>query len=58
MKWYRDRDFPEVKASNSDIIAVIMNPNQLNRVIDEQNALVDRVWELEQQLVNLLKAVK
>ena len=58
MKWYKDRDFPEVKNSNADIVAVILNPNQLDRVIDEQNALVDRVWELEQQLANLLEAVK
>ena len=49
-KWYKDRDFPEVKSSNSDIIAVIEYPKQLERVISEHNALVDRIWELEAEL--------
>lgn len=39
MSWYKDRDFPEVKASNSDIVAVIENPDQLRRVIDEYNRM-------------------
>lgn len=40
-EWYKDRDFPEVKASNADIIAVIERPNELQRVIDDHNSLVD-----------------
>lgn len=43
MTWYKDRDFTEVKASNADIIAVIENPKQLQRVIDEYNKLED-MW--------------
>lgn len=38
--WYKDRDFPEIKVSNSDIVAIIENENHLKRVIDEHNALV------------------
>lgn len=38
-RWYKDRDFPEVKTSNSDIVAVIENPKQLGRVINDYNAL-------------------
>lgn len=41
--WYKDRDFPEVKASNSDIVAVIENPAQLERVIREYNQLLELV---------------
>jgi len=40
-RWYKDRDFPEVKASNSDIVAVIERPKELERVIDEHNAALD-----------------
>lgn len=50
MRWYKDRDFPEVKVSNADIVAVIENPKQLQRVIDEHNAALERVWELENEL--------
>lgn len=39
--WYKDRDFPEVKESNADIIAVIENPKQLQRVIDTHNQLLN-----------------
>lgn len=38
--WYKDRDFPEIKSSNSDIVAVIEDPNQLKRVLEEHNDLV------------------
>jgi hypothetical protein len=51
-KWYKDRDFPEIKNSNSDIIAVITDPKQLERVIQEQNELVDRITFLESELLN------
>lgn len=42
-QWYKDRDFPEVKASNSDIIAVIERPEQLQRVIDSHNKLLEEI---------------
>ncbi len=45
--YYKDRDFPEVKVSNADIVAVIKNPNQLQRVIEEHNTLVDMVHDYE-----------
>jgi hypothetical protein len=48
--WYKDRDFPEVKASNDDIVAVIEDPKQLERVIKDQNALVDAFYELHNKL--------
>jgi hypothetical protein len=53
MRWYKDRDFPEVKVSNADIIAVIENPKQLQRVIDEHNAVLDRIWELEKEVTDI-----
>jgi cell fate (sporulation/competence/biofilm development) regulator YlbF (YheA/YmcA/DUF963 family) len=49
MKWYKDRDFPEVKISNSDILAVIERPKELERVIQLQNELVDKLWLTEEQ---------
>jgi hypothetical protein len=47
MSWYKDRDFPEVKASNADIVAVIRNPKQLQRVIDEYNNLEAQLAEAQ-----------
>jgi predicted component of type VI protein secretion system len=41
--YYKDRDFSEVKVSNSDIVAVIENPEQLERIIREHNHLVDQL---------------
>lgn len=41
--WYKDRDFPEVKSSNSDIVAVIEDPKQLERVIEEHNDLLGQL---------------
>lgn len=54
MKWYKDRDFPEVKLSNADILAVIERPKELERVIQLQNELVDKLWLAEAQ-VDILK---
>lgn len=39
MSWYKDRDFPEIKASNADVVAVIKDPKQLERVIRDYNEL-------------------
>ena len=50
MKYYKDRNFPEIKVSNSDIVAVIEDPKQLKRVIDEHNELEERVYVLEKAL--------
>jgi hypothetical protein len=55
-KYYKDRDFPEVKVSNADIVAVIENPEQLERVVREQNELVDRIWALESAARSLRNA--
>lgn len=48
--WYKDRDFPEVKSSNSDIVAVIEDQRQLDRVINDHNALEERIVELNRQV--------
>lgn len=38
--WYKDRDFPEIKSGNDDVVAVIQDPDQLERVIDSHNELL------------------
>lgn len=43
--WYKDRDFPEVKTSNSDIVAVVENPKQLQRLIDDHNEAMEKLQE-------------
>lgn len=51
--WYKDRDFPEVKASNSDIVAVIPSVKQLMRVISEYNTVENRNHELYDENLDL-----
>lgn len=51
--WYKDRDFPEVKVSNADIVAHIPNPKQLARVIDEYNALISIIYEKDREITRL-----
>lgn len=53
-RYYKDRDFSEVKISNADIVAVIQNPKQLQRVIDEHNVLIDEIYYLRK----VVKAAK
>lgn len=36
--WYKDRDFPEIKISNAEIVAVVEDKIQLQKIIDEHNA--------------------
>jgi hypothetical protein len=47
MSWYKDRDFPELKRDDGDgsceILAVILDPKELDRVIKAHN---DEVKEL------------
>ena len=57
-RWYKDRDFPEVKASNADIVAVIERPKELARVIKEHNELIDYIWELEHENKKLKEEAK
>ena len=42
-RWYKDRDFPEVKSGNDDVIAVISDLNQLTRIIDSHNLLLEKL---------------
>lgn len=44
-RYYKDRDFPEVKISNAEIVAVIPDLKQLERVIREHNGLLDQIDE-------------
>src|ERR1700676_1787405 len=53
MKYYKDRDFPEVKLSNSDIVAAIPNPKQLQRIIAEQNDLIDQLISKDEEIERL-----
>jgi len=60
-KWYRDRDFPEIKASNCgnppDILAVVEARDELERVISEHNgaihALVDELIAKDNEIKQL-----
>jgi hypothetical protein len=45
-RWYKDRDFPEVKAGNDDYLATIVTSVDLQRVIDRHNAILDAYIEL------------
>lgn len=54
-RYYKDRDFPEIKTSNSDIVAVIERPKELARVINEHNALIDRLIDQDFEIARLLK---
>lgn len=49
-RWYKDRDFPEVKSSNADIVAIIEKPEQLQRVIDEHNDLVESIFNYQSEI--------
>lgn len=42
-RWYKDRDFPEVKSGNDDIVAVIQDPLQLERVINSHNKVLSEL---------------
>jgi hypothetical protein len=48
--WYKDRDFPEIKApvqgSSADILAVCEDPLGLQRLIAEHNGVVDELAAL------------
>ena len=49
-RWYKDRDFPEVKVSNADIVAVIERPEHLARVIADHNETVDALADAQHRL--------
>jgi hypothetical protein len=55
--YYKDRDFPEVKTSNADVVAAIENPTELQRVIDDHNMLVDRILDLERIAIKALDKI-
>lgn len=38
--WYLDRDFPEIKSGNDDVVAVIENVKQRDRVLASQHKLL------------------
>lgn len=38
--WYLDRDFPEIKSGNDDVVAVIENVKQRDRVLVSQHKLL------------------
>lgn len=42
-RYYKDRDFPEIKVSNAEIVAVVPNLQQLQRLIIEHNILLEVV---------------
>ena len=44
-RWYEDRDFPEIKSSNADIVAVVIDKKDRTRIIEEHNTLVEDLTE-------------
>lgn len=58
MIYFKDRDFPEVKTSNSDIVAHIPDPKQLKRVVDDYNAVERKYCDASRQVKRLLQALK
>jgi rubrerythrin len=61
MNWYKDRDFPEVKRTVSgepaEILAVIEDPKQLEKIVKVHNDEVETLWirvkELEAEVKRL-----
>jgi len=53
--WYRDRDFPEIKVSNSDILAVVPDPQQLQRLIDHHNGVLEAFGEFRHGILAVLR---
>lgn len=43
--WYKDRDFPEIKSGNDDVVAVVENPAQRARLLDAHNNLLTQIAE-------------
>lgn len=58
VKWYKDRDFPEVKSGNDHIVAVIYHPEGLQQVINLQNELLESYLQKCQQLEKAIEALK
>lgn len=58
MKYYKHEEFPEIMLSDSDVVAVIQNPKQLERVILEQNDLIDRLIYKDEEIERLRIQVK
>jgi hypothetical protein len=56
--WYKDRDFPEVKESNADIVAYIPRTKDLERVIRQYNALIDIIDQKNREIRDLKDIVK
>jgi hypothetical protein len=40
-RWYKDRNFPEIKSSNAHVIAVVENRVELDKIVAEHNLVCD-----------------
>lgn len=58
MKYYKDEDFPEIRLSSTDIVAIIPNPKELQRIILEQNDLIDRLVSKDEEIEHLRIRIK
>jgi len=58
-EWYLDRDFPEIKASNADVLLAFHwdNPTKgaQRRLVDEHNAAVEEIAALKAENIELRK---
>jgi hypothetical protein len=54
-KWYEDRDFPEIKASNADVLAVVVDMRERYRLIEIHNAVL---WTLAHEHARSAKLVE
>jgi len=61
MGWYQDRDFPEIKTERfgdtPEILAVVENKEQRERLIREYNNLEYRLWEEKRKADKLIEAL-
>jgi len=53
--WYKDRYFPEIKVSNSDILAVVPDPQHLQRLIDHHNEVLQELATFRHGLLEVLR---
>lgn len=56
--WYRDRDFPEIKVSNAEILLACSSPDSprtgsLDNVIKEHNHVVNELIQTQAKLQKL-----
>ena len=52
-RWYKDRDFPEVKSGNDSIIATVTKPEELLELVLIHNELLDELDTKDREISRL-----